>query len=175
MFDLTIISLDTLGVWQKDPTNRCGDPNLDVGSIIFFGTLPHTASSLTVKVGCKTDDPPTDESFGFRDVNLLFSSTSYSSGSLTCSYAVLTSTTQTHSNSLCNCDLGFYKDGATCQSCHASCALCYGPGQTGCIKCQTGYSYDGTKCVSCGTTCITCDITGIGIIDTDDSCRGIFL
>ena len=133
-------------------TNYCGTTYQDLINMKVYGTIPHTASSVTFRMIAYLDEPSNNESFGFRDLYLLLDG-NLNTGSRQVAYASIT----LYSGKQTPCADGTYFNGASCSACHSYCQNCYGPGQGDCYSCKYGTSgWDGNKCVACDGSCITC-------------------
>ena len=135
-------------------TNYCGSFRSDVRDIFIFGSVPHTENSLNFKIISNMSGNTSDESFGVRDINLLFSTSPIAApicGQIT--------TVKSYDFPLCPCLKGFYNSDASntvCSECHHSCASCYGGTENDCYECKEGYYFDGMGCKSCHPSCLRC-------------------
>ena len=74
----------------------------------------------------------------------------------------------TLTNGQCNCNAGWYWDGALCSACDSSCVLCTGPTSANCACwdnssqvgmtciCNDRYYSVGNSCAPCHSSCLTC-------------------
>ena len=132
------------------PSNLCGAGNGD-NYVRIFGTVPHTATSVTFRITSEYDQATDNESFGIRDLYLLIDS-SVSTPSKQCiiSQAAVSSRS-------CICSEGTYYTGSTCAACHSNCNACYGPSASECYNCKWGTSgWNGNSCVPCDASCSHC-------------------
>jgi len=157
-------------------TNRffeyvCGPPGtyLDLRNLRVFGSMPHTANTLTFQMISGVHQTGTDESLGFRDVNLIFASPATPTTSICASGPgpVVDITPK------CTCNEGYYYSGSSCVACDSSCTSCYGAGATQCYQCKSGYSYISGTCTQCYSTCSAC--TGSAYNQCVDCMTGYFL
>lgn len=134
-------------------SSLCGNPNYkELPNIRIFGSFNHNALSLDMRVISQMDQATDDESFGFRDINLLFTNSSVSDG--ICGRAPITVSPRQ-----CTCTEGSYANPAgssTCVSCDPACKSCFGSTASSCYQCADGYYYNGTQCVLCVSSCATC-------------------
>jgi len=145
----------------------CGNSSYpDVGEIKIYGSITHTTSTLRFKIQPVTDEPADNESFGFRNLNFLFSSHPNPAGDIWCGKAGVTLP-----NYKCACPTGPPSLSGSCPTCDASCASCFGTTKYDCFQCQEGYYFDGTQCTYCGDSCTTCQGSAHGILD-QGVCKG---
>jgi hypothetical protein len=57
------------------PTNACGESTRKGFQMYLVGKVPHSGLNVTFKIVSHLNDAPTEKSFGFRMVNLLFANT----------------------------------------------------------------------------------------------------
>ena len=142
------------------PNHVCGSMNWkDLGPIKIFGKISHTGNTLNLKVLSYFSEDPINESFGFRDINLLFvrnpdSSLVASTTKSLCALAPISLP-----NKKCGCPEGKFQstlNAATCTSCHPACASCYGPGPNNCYQCAKGASFVQDSCIFCDASCELC-------------------
>ena len=133
----------------------CGVPNRgDVRDIFIFGSIPHSGSSLNFTIISIMTANSTDESFGFRDISLIFSESndtpSLCGQILDVPFYDLTP---------CPCLKGFYNSGTSstvCSECHENCASCFGGSENDCYECKEGSYFDGIACRKCHNSCSRC-------------------
>ena len=129
----------------------CGNTFRDLKDVFVSGLISHSTPSLTLKVTSKTDQVPTDESFGFRDINLIFKNNTVTANTF-CAVASITLP-----NKQCQCSVSQYLDtSGGCQNCDSSCEFCFGPSSLECSTCKTEYFYNGTGCQACYSACSDC-------------------
>lgn len=141
-------------------SNICGNPAspnwYEYPNIEIMMSVAHTDPSLTMRVVSQLTQNSTDESFGFREVNMIFVNSptptttfcGYSAGPLP--------------DRICPCSLSNqYKPASGgCQSCHSSCATCNGPNSNNCLTCPVDkYLNTLNQCVDCSAPCATCQAT----------------
>jgi len=136
------------------PTQLCGNTASGWNELPMriFGTIPHTASSITFRVVADLNEDSCNESFGFRDISFIFDQQT-STGTNLCAITGISQTDR-----VCKCSEGYYLSGSTCVKCDSNCASCFGPSASECYACanNVAITYDGTKCVPCYSTCATC-------------------
>ena len=120
----------------------------------IFGWTEHSSLSLLLTIISKMDSSTYDESFGIRDIKLLFTDIAPATPSI-CAYA---GDIPKPNQLPCPCSLGQYKRSSSeCAICHADCAACYGPGSENCFECAPGRYFDGVKCMKCfDSLCSAC-------------------
>ena len=133
----------------------CGNPDRpDVRDILIFGSAPHSSSSLTLKFISKLSGNTNEESFGIRDIKLLFS-TNPTPAPLCANISV-----PFFHFTNCSCSKGFYDSGVSstiCTECHPNCASCFGGSQNECYECKEGNYFDGESCQTCYPSCSRCN------------------
>ena len=132
------------------PNKVCGRKEYGDVGLRFFGGVAHNALSLIFQVISYLNQDSNDESFGFRDINLLFSLNTLTPPMCGLGLSTLPN--------LCSCPEGFVRltTGGPCFPCDPSCASCYGTSSKKCYQCAPGYSYDGTRCFACDASCLLC-------------------
>ena len=161
--DLFHISLDgqLLNDWNSNgfngasypALNICGGAKKDFPSIIVNGRASHIASSLTLTITSMFNSATDVFSFGFRNVYLLFQTSTTTSQ--VCSFILPSDA----SSASCLCSQGQYDPpgSSTCTSCSTACETCTGSSSSAaCTSCASGYSFNGNACYSCDTTCNQC-------------------
>jgi len=134
-------------------TPACGNGGYsDLPNIKITGTVAHGASSLTFQVNSYLDEDGSNESFGFRDLTLIFDDNPIVTETL-CAYLAGYSSM---GSKQCTCPTGQYYTGSACASCNGACASCYGGSASQCYACASGYGWDGNNCVACPSYCQTC-------------------
>ena len=118
----------------------------------LFIKIPHSAGSLTLKFIMKNNQASTDESWGFKDIRVLFASTSATISPTMCMISPSLATPAY----ACPCQEGYYYVLGACQKCDLACSSCFGSTAETCYQCATGYGFDGTECVKCDASCSTC-------------------
>jgi len=145
--------------WGEAPDNRA------------YGRVRHngvTGGSVTMKIIDYADQHTQDESFGFRELSLVFVTPVSDPGEFLCTVSKIPI-----SGSACSCPEGTYQSGASCVGCHASCVMCFGPLATQCYSCRPGYSWIGGGCTRCAAGCSVCH--GTSDIECDQCLPGYFL
>ena len=138
--------------------NLCGgSTSNDLRNNRLFGRATHSSSALTVKFTSYLSSSSSVESFGVRDINLLFVTSGASAGYCGLSYMPLSTYDSSYQ---CPCPEGYYQSGASCLACHINCASCYGSGTNRCYQCKPGNSLIVNDCVTCYTGCAVCSGTG---------------
>ena len=119
----------------------------------IFGTIPHTASTLTFRVVADLNEDSCNESFGFRDISFIFDQNEDTVGETLCATADITLPDKN-----CECDEGYYYTSSGCKACNSYCSSCWGSSASECYACVNSdlITYDGTECVPCYSTCATC-------------------
>jgi len=159
------------------PTKTCGRlGNYDLGPIRVFGKVMHTISTLIIKVRAAFDEGPLNESFGFRNLNLLFVRNPDPSaiGSSTESFCALAPVTIPDKQ--CPCPEGQFQyplTPFTCSPCHPICASCFDRGPRGCYQCVAGASFVNGQCIFCDASCKLC--SGPGPAECKTCQPGLFL
>ncbi len=139
------------------PSQICGVTSNawnELPNIMITGLIAHTGSSLTFRVVSDLNEESCNESFGFRDIQLLFDQNGPTGlGNAMCANAPVTLP-----NRNCACPQGQYRSGASCLPCNAYCSACFGPSASDCYGCIASSSviWDGTQCTPCYSTCATC-------------------
>jgi len=139
----------------------CGNPSYsDFPGLKTIIELPHTANTLRVRVYSLFDQVSTDESFGFRDISILF----YTSENPLTSQTFCGQTTMALPWAWCPCiDTNFYMSPANsgnCLACDITCASCTGSANNQCLSCYTNSYLSGGRCYSCDGTCMNCTAPG---------------
>ena len=124
----------------------CGRSNSDSSNVRVFGRALHTSSYLTFRVVSYFDQHTLDESFGFRNINILLASTTTTEA--ICALAVF----PTAFTGKCPYIEGQYSGG----TCHPNCLSCFGSGTNQCYECNIGFYFDGTNCLGCAPNCDAC-------------------
>ena len=137
-------------------TSICGLSTIDVPNYRVFGGVAHlrtALSSLVLRFVSHDTQISTDESYGFRDLRLLFSSNTATPSMPMCATAPI----QIPSSHQCKCPEGEYADASGCHLCNSLCVSCFGPSMTECYQCIEGAGFDGSSCIPCGPLCAVCD------------------
>ena len=160
----SIVGWTTSDYQTNHPYQLCGDTSFnDLPNLRIFGRLNHIASSLIFRMISMFNQDPTNESFGIRDLNILFAISPTNATEAVCA---LGSTSAIPTGTQCICPEGKYYSGGSCTTCHTDCASCFGPGSNSCYACKAGLGYDGTACITCNSACASCFGPGI------DQCGG---
>jgi len=138
--------------------NICGGSFVDYPSIRTIVDFPHTASTLNVKVWSHFDQASNDESFGFRDVNMLFYTADTPSALSYCGIASFTLKVP-----YCPCPSSraymYPVESGTCYPCDVTCASCTTSAANTCTSCDKGRFLTATptgSCDLCHPTCVEC-------------------
>ena len=153
-FDSTIFTgWSTWNFTNFSTSSICGDSTYgELANGRIYGRVLHSLTTLTMKMTSNLDQESTNESLGFRDINLLFATSPVISTELFCGKASIAI-----GGSLeCSCTEGQYLSLGTCTNCHTSCSSCFGYGSNYCFQCASGYGFDGTNCVLCSSSCSRC-------------------
>ena len=131
----------------------CGTLNWkDLGPIRIFGRAPHIGTSLTFSIKGAFNETPDNESFGFRDLNLLFVQNPSQTTSYFCGLAPIS----LPSNE-CSCPEGQYLSQlGVCLPCHPACSSCFETGANNCYQCAKGASFFQNSCIFCHASCDLC-------------------
>jgi len=142
------------------PAKSCGRlGNNDLGPIRIFGKLPHSLSTLTLRVRGAFDENTANEAFGFRNLILLFVTNPdvTALGSTTASLCGIAPITLPDKQ--CPCQEGQFQYSVapfTCSPCHPNCASCFDGGPRSCYQCALGASFVNGQCVFCDASCKLC-------------------
>lgn len=157
-FDSTVLSSNWMMGWgswsQKNYV--CGWSSYpDLTNMRVFGKVAHSASTLAMRFTSRNDEDSNNESAGFRDLKLLFATTSDSVGT-TQSQCVVT--WQAFSSGNCQCAEGYYYSttSSSCQACNSLCSSCWGASSAQCYQCASGAGWTGSACVTCDSSCGSC-------------------
>ena len=146
--------IDLFGLNSNDYSSLpsiCGvDDKSEVKDILVFGSIPHSNDSLILKIISQLNAKSKDESFGVREIKLIFSTTS------TVAPLCAIIPVQSYRIQNCTCPKRFYDFGIICKECHPSCDSCFGPSETDCYECNEGYYFDGAGCTGCHSLCSRC-------------------
>jgi len=139
------------------PSKLCGRSNYkDFPDGRISGWIEHSSTSLLLSFISKMSSRAFDESFGIREIELLFTN-SIPTGSSFCAY---TGTTPIYHQLPCACQTGQYSGSSGCVDCHEDCESCYDFGPDKCFACAEGKYFDGVKCVGCDGSCSKCSGPG---------------
>jgi len=139
----------------------CGNPSFsDFPGLRTIIEFPHSTNTLRVRMYSIFDQASTDESFGFRDISILF----YTSDNPLTSPTFCGQTTMALPWGWCPCiDTNFYMSPAnsgTCYACHITCASCTGPASNQCLSCYAQSYLSGGQCITCNPSCMNCTASG---------------
>jgi len=140
----------TKGFGASFNATLCGNvTRKDAKDAILSGKTPHTGSKMKLRVMNYMDSVSVDESFGFRDVQLIFLNSSSESPTTTswCSMTPNFTTVGTNMTTKCNCTV---ISPGICESCPANCSSCIGSTSSDCLECASGYSFYGDSCKCAG-------------------------
>jgi len=139
--------------------NICGGSTArytDVPNNRLFIKTPHILPSLTIRFTMINNEPSENESWGFKDIRVLFVSTTSTITSTMCTI----SPAPVGASAACLCPEGYYDSSGLgtgpCQKCDPACASCFGSTTDTCYQCASGYGFDGTQCVLCDSSCSVC-------------------
>jgi len=137
------------------PSNICGSQWNELPNIIITGSVAHTASTLDFRMYAYFNEPSYFETFGIRDVTMMFADDAVQSETL-CAYSV--NKPSAILTKQCSCPTGQYWTGSSCATCNTLCTSCWGPGANQCYSCvnTAGVGFDGRSCVNCYTGCSQC-------------------
>ena len=130
----------------------------DTKNLRVLGRVTHSSTTLQLRVISQLSLSSSQESFGFRDINLLFINTSSALTNQVCGIPP-----NIVSSNKCACAEGTYESpvgSGVCKACNSLCQSCFGPSAAQCLQCASGSSYDGSKCIQCGGNCKVCYGTG---------------
>jgi len=150
----------------------CGVPGdrYDLRNLRVNGWASHSANTLRFRVIAGVHQVWTDESLGFRDVNLKFATVA----SPTTSICAVGPGPTVDITPICQCPEGQYPTSTTaCTDCHPYCISCYGGSASNCYQCKSGYSHVNGQCIPCYSTCSSC--TGPDYNQCLDCMAGYFL
>ena len=142
------------------PYQICGSMNSgwnELPNLMITGLIAHTGSSLTLRVVSDLNEDSCNESFGFRDIQLLFDQNA--APSTPAVNSICGNAPITLPNKNCACPLGQYRSGGTCYNCNPLCSSCAaGSSASDCLGCISASNviWDGTKCTYCDSPCATC-------------------
>lgn len=122
----------------------CGNGGFQyVGNMQVYVQTAHSASSLYLQIISLLDEPPANESYGFRSITMLFIKSGTPSG--TCQVGGVQETNPSPSLPYC-----------AKTSCTSPCTTCWSSGTSNCFSCNNGAYWDGTRCAYCHPACSTC-------------------
>jgi len=140
--------------------NLCGiGPGEDLGAVRVFGKVFHTSNTLRFKVISQLDQWGDDESFGIRDLKLLFVNNPITTRE---SFCGITSLPMKYGQ--CSCPEGYYESPVgsnLCLQCNSRCKSCFGPGASSCYECADNAYFNGQTCLKCYKACATCSGEGV--------------
>ena len=148
--------------FRYDHSSICGDGSFgEAPSILMYGKFLHSSSSLQLKVISEMSGDSTGESFGFRDVSLLFTSNPLNQTESAC-HPYTTATALVQFLAYCPCSQSQYKDSSTnsCGACNSYCDGCFGRGPDHCYVCKSTAWFDGARCVDCNIKNMTFYVSG---------------
>ena len=162
------IYLDTnyFPLWKmsmtQDPStssnSTCGDPSFPEPSpFIVYLTIPHTSTTLLLKIVNQADEASNNESLGFRDIILTFLN---EATPLSNTYCGVTTSGYPLLSNACPCGTGTSMtstNSGVCGPCDSSCATCNAAGASSCTSCAAGKYLTSTgSCVQCTSHCAKC-------------------
>jgi len=121
----------------------------------ILGRIAHTSSSLLLKFISQLDEDSLNESFGIRDIKLIFTDETLGAD-YQCAFSWDGLPFQ--SQVMCPCSSSQYQSAATsaCTSCDSACVSCFGSGPENCYECAEDFYFDGTACTACDSSCSDC-------------------
>jgi len=145
-------------------TDYCGTPFTDFPPFTMYIYMPHTASSLTIKLINLLNEGTSNESLGMRDLIITFVELA-SPEQRSCGISSISLP-----YNACPCpQTNQYMDPPVtgiCHPCYSLCATCSGPAINNCYSCYPGWYLSGSQCFLCNGNCATC----VGTATTCTSC-----
>ena len=147
----------TFNTWKQSfkdwsySTNTCGSSTVHESIYRLFGQVKHSSSSLTLKFVMQNDDTSEAESAGFRDIRLLFATTTGTNTETMCAVSKTTIPSMK-----CSCPENKYSSGSSCLTCNNLCKTCFGGSSSQCYQCASGAGFTGVGCVQCHSSCSAC-------------------
>jgi len=147
--------------------NVCGNSAYkDLDPMIVYFTVPHTSSNLTFGVGNHFSRLSDQESLGFRDIIMTFSTESPVPSA---SYCGITSGYPLNTHA-CPCGTGTIMspvNSGLCVSCGSYCLTCNGTGPSMCTSCEAGkYLSNGSCYGSCDDPLVKSSSGGVAYCET---------
>ena len=139
---------------------------LDLTSVNIVGAMPHSGSSLTLKISTQNLI-----ALGFNRINIMFSTVAFATlvGSPTTTSVSCATSSSSVLNNQCKCIKGQYPYSTIllptvtlCGICNPVCASCFGISDTQCYECSPKFYFDGSKCTACDISCDSCYGAGSG-------------
>lgn len=160
-FDVQFDSLPVFKGFNMDsgkfpPGSICGQVYKDFPDGRVYGWIEHLSTSLLLTFTDRLTKTSNGESFGIREIKLLFTDT-LPTGSPYCAY---TGTVPIYHGVPCTCPPGKYSGSSGCTDCHEDCKSCFGYGADKCFSCRKGRYFDGERCEICDSTCADCSGPG---------------
>ena len=119
-FDTTLITGPWHATYGLSNTDYCGSSGWhDYINNRVFGKVAHSGTSLNFRFVSGMDEPSDNESTGYRDLKLIFVTTSDATAT-TNSICIVPSVG--YSVGLCGCSEGQYQSGSSCYSCNSLCS-----------------------------------------------------
>lgn len=153
-FDGVILDQDWhLTLDQDYEQALCGISYKEYPNLKITMYVPHTGSSLTMKVISGLNQDSADESFGIREITMTFINSPNTTAAICDSSNVTVPAT--------GCPCPFYNqyqdsDGI-CHDCDSSCETCNGSDSNSCLSCPVDkYVNNLNQCVDCSETCVSC-------------------
>ena len=146
---------------------------VDLTNVRIFGRAAHSSSSLALQFIMGNDESSMNESAGFRNLKILFTTTTSSTAQTETMCAV---TTATLSSMQCKCSEGYYYDttSGSCKQCNSMCSSCFGSSAQECYVCASGAGWSGTACVTCDSSCSICRGTAVSQCDGCTSSQALY-
>ena len=153
-FDNTAVKSTWYSPFGIAKTDYCANPGWrDIIDNHVFGKVVHSALTLKLQFISGLDEDAGNESAGYRDLSLIFATTSASTAT---TQSICVIPTVAYTNGLCGCSEGYYLSGSSCLPCNSLCDSCFGPAATDCYVCASGAGWNGIACIACHSSCAAC-------------------
>jgi len=156
-FDGAEVASITLAQANLRSPTLCSNLLTKASQIKVFGKASHNRGDLDLRITSQlASGDSSTVSFGFRDIDLVFTTAAKTSDAVT--LCTTGTTTGVNTTPDCACAEGKYKNSATgtCSSCDSSCSSCFGDSNVECHRCAPGYSFNGLGCIKCHEYCDIC-------------------
>ena len=164
--DVTIETSQLLPMLPQGPYDYCSDPYTLTGYMVYYGAVPHNASSVTVEFVTNLNGAIMDVSWGLRNFSLVTDI----SDTITSAIVYGKSNYQPPTIPAYPCDFANFPmdmDGP-CMPCMFPCKECYGMGSDQCFTylpdfpenrlCPLGQTFTSSDCTPCAVeNCDSCD------------------
>ena len=132
----------------------CGNAYRDSPNYRVFARAVHASTSLKISFIMRNDESSNNEVAGFRDIRLLFATTS---SSIAMNETMCAVSPVTLPGGQCVCTEGKYMStSGSCLKCHSLCKSCFDSSAADCYQCADGASFNGTICIQCDSSCSVC-------------------